>query len=128
MDDAQSQEIRAFILEEVFENDPSGSSLWRNEELIQVFVETFEILEEMMHDRWAMDWQSQEMHVSELNANLNFSKGYERGISSSIRAIEDLPCKCEDSDYCDGQTDACNALELLLGESHEREAGSKDPH
>ena len=128
MDDAQLQEIRAFILEEVFENDPSGSSLWENEELIQVFVETFEILEEMLHDKWAMNWQAAEMHVSDLNANLHFSKGYERGINSSIKTIEDLPCKCKDSDYCDGQTDACTALELLLEEPHEREARSKDPH
>ena len=110
MDDAQSQEIRAFILREVFENDSTGSSIWKNEELIQVFVETFEILEGM--------------HVRDLN----FSKGYERGISRSIKTIEDLPCKCKDSDYCDGQTDACTALELLLGEPHEREARSKDPH
>jgi hypothetical protein len=113
VDDARLREIRAFVLEEVFENDPSGSSLWQNDELIRVFVEVFEILEDMSRDKWAMDWQAEQMDISDLNANLHFRKGYERGINSSIKAIEDLPCKCKDSDYCDGQTDACSALELL---------------
>lgn len=44
-----------------------------------------------------------------------YKEGCNDAIKSSIQIIENLPCRCDNGmDYCDGQTDAIEALEKLV--------------
>ena len=51
-----------------------------------------------------------------LERSVGYKEGYTHAIKSSIQIIENLPCKCDNGmDYCDGQTDAIESIERLVG-------------